>query len=229
MEKNRAFTLAEVLITLAIIGVVAAITIPIIENYRWKQLETGLKKSYSVIAQALDMYFAENGERLTSENVAKSKLKSLLTPYLSVLRDCGYGAVQAASSCYPNRAYITSDQAFTYYNYTGTNLIYDNYFDDGQLILNDGSFILIENSYTAYRLFISIDINGLYKKPNRLGHDLFMFQIDEDGSLLPMGKEGTYFYSETDAYCSETSTNSMNGAGCTQKALTDKDYFKNLP
>ena len=44
-----------------------------------------------------------------------------------------------------------------------------------------------------------------------------------------MGKEGTKYYNETDAYCSETSTNSMNDAGCTQKALTDKDCFKNLP
>lgn len=43
---KNAFTLAEVLITLGIIGVVAALTIPtLVNNYRKKQFETGLKKN----------------------------------------------------------------------------------------------------------------------------------------------------------------------------------------
>ena len=88
MGKNRAFTLAKVLITLSIIGVVAAITILIIiENYRLKQLETGLKNGYSVIAQALDMYFAKTGERLTSKNTDRGELKSILIQYLSIIKD----------------------------------------------------------------------------------------------------------------------------------------------
>ena len=63
LEKT-AFTLAEVLITLGIIGVVAALTLPaLIQNNRNKELQTGLKKAYSVISQALDMYQAETGER----------------------------------------------------------------------------------------------------------------------------------------------------------------------
>ena len=223
MEKNRAFTLAEILITLAIIGVVA-MTMPIIvENYRLKQLETGLKKSYSVIAQALDMYFAETGERVTSENTDWGEMKTILMQYLSVFHDCGYGHEDSDTACVQN--YIdTEKNSQTYKNFTDTSNINLNYTDDGQLILSDGSFILIEN-YT--HLFISVDVNGLYKRPNRLGHDLFMFQIDEEGALLPMGKDGTNYNSKN--YCSETSTNSMNGAGCTYKALTEKDYFKNLP
>ena len=61
--KKFAFTLAEVLITLGIIGVVAVITLPaVINNSRNKQLEAGLKRAYSVTSQALDMYQAETGE-----------------------------------------------------------------------------------------------------------------------------------------------------------------------
>lgn len=56
-----------------------------------------------------------------------------------------------------------------------------------------------------------------------------MFQINDKGTLLPMGAPNTDYYSKTDKYCSPTSTNSMNGAGCTYNALNDKDYFKNLP
>ena len=53
-EKNSAFTLAEVLITLGIIGVVAAMTIPtLISKYQHLVLETGFKKSYSALTKAL--------------------------------------------------------------------------------------------------------------------------------------------------------------------------------
>ena len=51
--KNRAFTLAEVLITLGIIGVVAAMTLPTVVNkYKEKETVTKLKKFYSIISQS---------------------------------------------------------------------------------------------------------------------------------------------------------------------------------
>jgi len=60
---KKAFTLAEVLITLGIIGVVAAITIPtMVSNYRKRVVETKLQRVYSVMNQAIRMSTAENGE-----------------------------------------------------------------------------------------------------------------------------------------------------------------------
>ena len=81
---------------------------------------------------------------------------------------------------------------------------------------------------TASSLYISVDVNGYLKNPNRLGRDLFIFELDSKGRLLPMGAPGTKYYSETEEYCSATSSNNMNGAGCTYKALTDKSYFKSF-
>ena len=53
-RKRPAFTLAEVLITLGIIGVVAAMTMPsVITNYQKKQTAAQLKKAYSIVSQAL--------------------------------------------------------------------------------------------------------------------------------------------------------------------------------
>lgn len=61
--KNRAFTLAEVLITLGIIGIIAALTIPnIIAGYRKKVVETRLAKLYSSINQAIKMSEIKNGD-----------------------------------------------------------------------------------------------------------------------------------------------------------------------
>lgn len=52
MDK-QAFTLAEVLITLGIVGVIAAMTLPaLINQTQGKELETGLKKAYSILQAA---------------------------------------------------------------------------------------------------------------------------------------------------------------------------------
>lgn len=100
------------------------------------------------------------------------------------------------------------------------------YFDDGQFVLLDGSLILLEN-FSLERLYISVDVNGFNKGPNRLGHDVFTIQITKNGKLLPMGAEGTDF--SADKHCSTSGSVSLNGMGCTYRALTEKDYFKNLP
>ena len=61
--KKKAFTLAEVLITLAIIGVVAAISIPsVISNSQQQEFKTGLRKAVSVLNSAITMNMALDGE-----------------------------------------------------------------------------------------------------------------------------------------------------------------------
>ena len=60
---KKAFTLAEVLITLTIIGVIAAITIPnLMQNYKKYHIEVGVKEAYSILSNAMKMSVAENGE-----------------------------------------------------------------------------------------------------------------------------------------------------------------------
>lgn len=63
MKRKVGFTLAEVLITLGIIGIVAAMTIPnIIAGYRKKVVETRLAKLYSSVNQAIKMSEVKNGD-----------------------------------------------------------------------------------------------------------------------------------------------------------------------
>ena len=60
---KKGFTLAEVLITLAIIGVVAAISIPsVISNSQQQEFKTGLRKAVSVLNSAITMNMAIDGE-----------------------------------------------------------------------------------------------------------------------------------------------------------------------
>ena len=61
--KQKGFTLAEVLITLLIIGIVAALTIPsVISNYQQQEFKTGLKKAVSVLNEAIQTNIAQEGE-----------------------------------------------------------------------------------------------------------------------------------------------------------------------
>lgn len=222
--KHIGFTLAEVLITLGIIGVVAALTLPaLINNTNKKELETAFKKQYSVLQQAVMMIKTEDDIDFNYENYS-STFKTRLAEQYKSAQDCG-------SIVYDTGCILRNeDDTFTYYTSYNDNAISSQYFDDGGFITPDGTLLLIEQGNQAQRTgyIVSIDVNGYKKRPNKLGHDLFMFQITSEGKVLPMGADGTYFNNQREQYCSKTSTSNNNGATCAYYALTDTNYFKNL-
>lgn len=227
---NRlAFTLAEVLITLGIIGIIAAMTIPaIMLNNKNKQLQAALLKNYSVLQAALDKANFDNGETITPKNSFNRKVKPLLMKQLKYAKDCNYSHCVTSSTETNEDGDVLTYIIKNYRTFNKKQIVQTTYFDDGQFMLPDGSMYLIENpNSVGARILITIDINGINKKPNLWGHDLFTFQIIENGKLLPMGADGTDY--DSNSYCSATSTNRLNGIGCTYKALTDKEYWDNLP
>ena len=83
MKRLRGFTLAEVLITLAIIGVVAAIAIPsVISNIQQQEFKTGLRKAVSVLNSAITMNMAIDGE----SPYDNANLFGYMARHMSVLR-----------------------------------------------------------------------------------------------------------------------------------------------
>lgn len=99
--KKQAFTLAEVLITLGVIGVVAAMTLPTLMNiYRQKVVETGAKKAYTTFSQAMQMAIAEHGpSQYWSQNLSASSSKEntylfaekYVIPYIKGAELCSIG------------------------------------------------------------------------------------------------------------------------------------------
>jgi len=94
--KKAAFTLAEVLITLGIIGVVAALTIPsLIANYKDKETIVKLKKVYSVLSQAYQRAVFDNGAPdswnlvAAGDSQGAQNLANTLNQYLNVGKNCG--------------------------------------------------------------------------------------------------------------------------------------------
>ena len=86
--KFKGFTLAEVLITLMIIGVVAALTIPsVISNYQQQEFKTGLKKAVSVLNEAIQTNIAMDAET----PYETSNLYTYLQRHMSILKTNNVG------------------------------------------------------------------------------------------------------------------------------------------
>ncbi len=88
---KKAFTLAEILITLAIIGIVAALAIPaVLANAQQQEYKTGLKKAVSVLNQAVMTNLALDDETPLTNN----DLYEFLKRHMSVIKTATF------SSCY---------------------------------------------------------------------------------------------------------------------------------
>ncbi|DAB07284.1 TPA: hypothetical protein CPT78_03555 [Candidatus Gastranaerophilales bacterium HUM_14] len=223
-KRKLAFTLAEVLITLGIIGIVAAITIPqLINNYKAKRLRTQFLKSYSTIQQAFKEMEADDVSTDPTTYNTLEYYKTFMN-YLQAPMVCGIG-----NNKYPPCVYMRDSSSKDYKPYktydgkTNASMIL---FDDGQIALQDGTLLLFENYAPRMRVFVSVDLNGYNNKPNRWGYDLFTFQL-VDNQLKAMGDTGTT-YTDLSTYCNVNSQDEYNGIACAKKALSDSEYFKNI-
>lgn len=223
-KRKLAFTLAEVLITLGIIGIVAAITIPqLINNYKAKRLRTQFLKSYSTIQQAFKEMEADDVSTDPTTYNTLEYYKTFMN-YLQAPMDCGIGDNKYLPCVYMRDSSSKDYKPYKTYNgKTNASMIL---FDDGQIALQDGTLLLFENYAPRMRVFVSVDLNGYNNKPNRWGYDLFTFQL-VDNQLKAMGDTGTT-YTDLSTYCNVNSQDEYNGIACAKKALSDSEYFKNI-
>lgn len=131
---------------------------------------------------------------------------------------CGY--YKETSNILPCTGYFTQE----YKTLDGKRTINPDYFTDGQIVLPDGTLILIDNPNWGDFVYLFVDLNGYEHSPNRLGYDLFAFQFI-DGQLRTMGDIMTSF-NDVESLCSLESTSVNNGITCAQKAKQNPDYFK---
>lgn len=221
------FTLAEVLITLGIIGVVAALTIPgLMTAYKAHQLRSQFLKSYSTIQQVFRRMEADDVSTDISAYSGKmGSFYDVFKQYLAGVHECGvYSNTSDAFPCAGFKEF--NNKRNRYKNYNGTEYLTRSIFDDGQLVLSDGTFVAIENPNGVDHLWVFVDINGFGKLPNRWGYDLFTFQFI-NGELRTMGDRETT-YNDVEKYCNPKKGDGLNGIACAYKAKTETDYFKSL-
>ena len=160
--KKQGFTLAEVLITLGIIGVVAAITLPsLMAETQSAQIGPRLAKAVSMLEQGNEAFLSANGVDSLCDSGLLGSYGSELTKYLKVTSaDGGYIGKDGVHYKFE---IFSGDKAFT--NYTAP--------PHKQRLGN-----------------VTVDINGPKSKPNQDGTDVFYFSFWNDGSLRPKGATG---------------------------------------
>ena len=215
------FTLAEVLITLGIIGVVAAMTIPtLMVNYKAHQLHSQFLKSYSTIQQVFRRMEGDEVSLDPADYKVHASYYKTFAKYLTGATDCGnYGV-----SCFG------VELRNNYRNLKATTMVANSiggYLDDGVILIQDGTVLMFENCPFCTDnppIMVTVDLNGFKNPPNRFGYDVFTFQL-VDGELKTMGDTNT-LYTDLDKYCNLDSNDPYNGIACAQKARSESDYFK---
>ncbi|MBE7706893.1 MAG: type II secretion system protein [Cyanobacteria bacterium SIG30] len=225
---KKAFTLAEVLITLAIIGVVAALTIPsVVTNYKKTEIESATKKSFSTISTALNMAIKDYGPTYTwsvdapktlSAGLSEAYFDKYFVPYLKVAKQCG-------KSTEKDCTYDILALGGGEFDYATEGDTKDNfaryYLADGTAIT---SFVSLNKGVPA-QLQLYIDING-WKKPNQMGIDIQYYIIwitKQEGNskfgyqIYTSGKNNQFdnaTHQERGCHKPDTSTNGLNGMYC---------------
>jgi len=231
---KRAFTLAEVLITLGVIGVVAAMTIPtLMAKINHIKLKSQFKEGYAILSQAVKMA-NDDGWQIQSAESAKNFMNYFKGATLCNDKDKNSTHCIGRTEKDDNNSVSVTNRDYKYTNYAkNSKYVQTNAFDDFQFYLPNNMLIIIDMNIDSWGTYlITIDINGKSGKPNALGHDVFTFGLKESEKtggyeLVPMGADGTYFSRE--GYCSKSSTSGYNGLGCTYYAVQDETYFDKLP
>ena len=225
-KNTKAFTLAEVLITLGIIGVVAVLTLPTaINKYNSKVFETEFKRANSVILRALDMTAQEFGvtnfKELKSvfcgdldqfdkdtdkQNACTENIKKEL-PNINIILRNNLGIVDQE---------IINPNSYYMYNFEKNKFNYTNICAFAEqpsnvkctvYYLKDGSSFM-GLSYREGQFTLVFDSNGPRKNPNRLGYDIWEYEYPKWRHC---------------GWCNMKNGNWMSGLGCYYCAIENVD------
>ena len=220
MKKKFAFTLAEILITLGIIGIVAAMTMPMLmTKIRKSRIESVLKEDYSIMQQALKLAESQDASIETiPDNLTgmTNWFKTFILPNIKTVSVC----YDTAGCWAPGNSYNMKG-GIVGWNRKGIGIgvgIITFRLSNGSNICIDGfhqndlkKYFGINIDTTSLAMYI--DANG-DKLPNTLGEDIFVL-VWKDGALVPAGTDVTE--AQVNADCSKT------GAGyfCIRKIIED--------
>lgn len=216
-HKRRAFTLAEVLVTLMIIGVIASMTIPgLKKSAEERERVAQLKKAYSTVAGATDLLSTEYGSpKRWQWNDTDVIMDEMYIPKFNVIKNC-----KNNGNCFDSSYRTTDPNGTVFYEFQSTSwytfVTADGAFwtaskGDNQCNYNEGTPAYISNGC----MHMEVDLNGI-KKPNKTGVDIFGFTITKEGVYPFGGCPG----------CSDDAClpNAGSGWACTAKLLKEGKF-----
>lgn len=173
-----AFTLAEVLVTLGIIGVVSALTVPtLMQNYQKKSYVTQLHKVYNEILQAsMNLQTDKNAVNLRETGLGSvDGSVNFIKNYFKVIQDCG----NDPSPCFASGNYKKIDGT-KYLNYDNSASKSHHYF----VLASGAAIVIYPHTDISDNIVVEIgtDINGK-QGPNIVGRDVFGMYLYNNGVI----------------------------------------------
>lgn len=211
MHKRKAFTLAEVLVTLAVIGVVSALTIPsLTKTYQNTAWWSAFKKEYSVLEQATKLIMSDENGALVSVFTDEATAQSKYNTYLKLVKSytAWDGWHNANDWYYFDTSPVNDD--FQYVTYLADGAIIA--FSEFNNPLCDG----VRGGMTTICGLINVDVNGR-KSPNTYGKDIYSIYVLSN-RIIPRGS------GLDDAWVQDSCAAAELGVGCAAKVLKNVPY-----
>lgn len=243
INMKKGFTLAEVLITLTIIGVVAAMTIPtLVQNSQKQEYVSKLQKFVSVFSNGMKMAMVNtNCSDLLCADLEFGSLRSatasdplpqafLDATGFKIIKECRRASnmyLDQSTDCWaPTKALDGTNQSI---RESSSSAAYE-------FVLTDGMAVDISYGFDSCSLtdvndvkscaLITVDVNGL-KAPNQTGRDVFSFWLGRNGALYPSYGAKTLLCSSaamcwdkgTTVSCLPTATGAQSGQACAARIM----------
>lgn len=219
-KRNNGFTLAEVLITLAVIGVIAALTIPLLSASVSKiTYYENFKKQYALLSQAMNALVLENGDFTQANSAYGGGFKAFLSQ-LKIAKICPANTMQG--ECFTPQINKLDNSGTVAATATSFN---------GMVFTNGASIAINEhggtNCTSSGGTLISIICGDIILDttgpgpPNMIGRDIFYFKYTKD-KLVPFGSSGVLeFGPPTWWYCNTTQVDPNAGKSCATRLLQE--------
>ena len=180
-SRKIAFTLAEVLVTLGIIGVVSAMTVPtLMQNYQRQSYVTQLHKVYNEFQQGFIQEMTEKNAINLSEAGLGSvdNIDNFMKKHFKIVQDCG----DTPTPCFAdNYTSMSGAKSGGVADYVSSRLSYDKCYS-----LASGASVCISTIVSTREDILDgalwVDINGK-KGPNIGGRDMSIMRYYSDGSI----------------------------------------------
>ena len=202
--SKKGFTLAEILIVLAIIGTIASLVIgAAINNVNEKATVVKVLRAYSDLNRIFDLYkvtknnisiideMAETNRKINYRDFgpAHAQLRAFFNSNLNIIKNC-----ERNKGCFPDKCHTINRVPIA----DGSDTIlpcsqeWNPYTNSGayyKYILKGGYSLALQMPWDIHNIesLIAIDTNGT-KKPNAYGRDIFIFKLNKDG-VSPLKNE----------------------------------------
>ena len=211
-SSRNGFTLAEVLITLGIIGVVAALTIPtLVSKYKEKVLVSQVKQAHSQLINAIQLYVAKNNctnmlclfdTKKTSDEVAAELATVIKSAKICKETDaadkyCKYYALKGNTPTIVDGVYASGDGMTKAGRIYLPNGMIIRVMQRPQCVTYTDYPVRDENGYPTgetvtyvshFCAYVYVDVNNL-AGPNQFGVDVYRYNVWDTGKIEPSDKK----------------------------------------